>query len=230
LGYYSVAFTYRHVTLDHNCYSPRGTSHFCCPAPTRSLRIGHSPDRTPTYHLEPDCSVRLGGAQLPLQTGSPCIDAGDPTTPPGFDFDHIPTPQGSAVDMGAYEYHTKVESLDVGVRLVVAPIDTVDSGATITPQALVRNYGNVPASSRHLPRRFLLLRLSERFQPRARRLRARVLHYLDRAPRGLLAVRCSTASPGTRTTQRHAVGLGHAAGALYSAWSAINKPVVPTNR
>jgi parallel beta-helix repeat protein len=49
-----------------------------------------------------------------LAAGSPCIDAGDPATPPGFDFDGTPTPQGTAVDMGAYEYHTFDRTRDSG--------------------------------------------------------------------------------------------------------------------
>lgn len=39
-----------------------------------------------------------------LQPGSLCIDAGDPATPPDYDFDGVATPQGLGFDIGAFEY------------------------------------------------------------------------------------------------------------------------------
>jgi len=39
-----------------------------------------------------------------LQAGSPCKDAGDPTTPPQYDIEGIAAPQDAAVDIGAYEF------------------------------------------------------------------------------------------------------------------------------
>jgi len=39
-----------------------------------------------------------------LQAGSPCIDAGDPTTPFRVDLEGISAPQGAGVDIGAYEF------------------------------------------------------------------------------------------------------------------------------
>ena len=41
---------------------------------------------------------------LRLRSGSPAIDRGSPAAPvPAVDFDHVPRPQGAAVDIGAFE-------------------------------------------------------------------------------------------------------------------------------
>jgi len=48
---------------------------------------------------------------------------------------------GQPLDLGAFEQRYTVNSLDVGVQSIVAPVGTVDSGATITPQARVKNLG-----------------------------------------------------------------------------------------
>ncbi|GEM_PF-449499 len=39
-----------------------------------------------------------------------------------------------------------VQVLDVGVKMIVAPTGTIDSGTTVTPQARVRNYGTAAAT------------------------------------------------------------------------------------
>jgi len=39
--------------------------------------------------------------------------------------------------------HDAFPAHDVGARAIVAPVDTVDTGTLVTPQAVVRNFGNV---------------------------------------------------------------------------------------
>jgi hypothetical protein len=88
------------------------------------------------------------GYNFHLQDTSPCIDEGDPTTPPGFDFDGIPTPlagkdgDSAVVDMGAYEYHT-FPYTDVKVEMV-RPRDPEAPGQ-VPVQIKLTNAGEVPA-------------------------------------------------------------------------------------
>ena len=55
-----------------------------------------------------------------LRVGSPCIDAGDPATAPGLDFDGNRVPQDGdgdgavTIDMGAYEYMPAIGVFDTG--------------------------------------------------------------------------------------------------------------------
>lgn len=46
-----------------------------------------------------------------LQITSPCIDAGTLTNAPTMDFDAVSRPQGSGIDIGAYEYITSTNSM-----------------------------------------------------------------------------------------------------------------------
>jgi hypothetical protein len=45
-----------------------------------------------------------GGGDYHLTSGSPAVDAGTSVSAPTTDFDGVPRPQGSAWDIGAYEY------------------------------------------------------------------------------------------------------------------------------
>ncbi len=54
------------------------------------------------------------GWDLRLQAGSPCIDAGTATGAPTTDIIGIVRPQGSGIDMGAYEYPGTPSSIDQG--------------------------------------------------------------------------------------------------------------------
>jgi hypothetical protein len=132
-------------TLDYNCYYPDGGHAFQWGMNEGDFAAYRAATGQDSHGFcQNPLFVDTAAHSFYLQNASPCIDAGDTTTPPGFDMDHIPTPQGAAVDMGAYEYHTFV--LDVGVGRIVAPADTVDSVAAITPQAWVKNYGTAAAS------------------------------------------------------------------------------------
>jgi hypothetical protein len=99
------------VVLDYNCFTssgPTGGYMFQWPAGGHGsfaeykAALGQDAHSIAAAPLFVDTAAR----NFHLQAASPCIDAGDPATTPGFDMDGIPTPQGSAVDMGAYEYHT----------------------------------------------------------------------------------------------------------------------------
>jgi len=87
-----------------------------------------------------------------LQSGSPCIDAGDNNAPGLQEFDLDGKPRildgdgdGIAVvDMGAFEYG--VPAGDVGSVSIDAPPDLIRVGATHTPQATVYNFSKIPAT------------------------------------------------------------------------------------
>jgi len=132
--------------LDYNCYYPDGAAKFSWGG-SGNFAAWQASTRQDGNSISADpCLTDPAGHDFRPTDSSPCIDAGDPTTPPGFDFDGFPAPFGSAVDMGVYEYHTSGESLDVGVYSIAAPTGTLDSGSTITPQAWVVNYGKGAAS------------------------------------------------------------------------------------
>lgn len=50
------------------------------------------------------------GGDFHLQTTSPCIDIGDDTIVPSFDFDRVSRPQGSGYDIGAYEFVSEFDT------------------------------------------------------------------------------------------------------------------------
>jgi hypothetical protein len=57
--------------------------------------------------------VNISAGNYQLQNGSPCIDKGTLAGAPSMDNGDVPRPQGSAVDMGAYEFPQSV---------IIAPI------------------------------------------------------------------------------------------------------------
>jgi len=83
------------AVIDYNCYHNR--------AGTVTGPGEHSITRDPKF-------VDVVGRDFQLQKNSPCIDAGDPDTEPGYDLDGMYRPQDGdengnpIVDMGAYEY------------------------------------------------------------------------------------------------------------------------------
>jgi hypothetical protein len=113
--------------FDYNCYYPDGDSMFYSGGykdlaawKTATGRDTHSIVAAPLF-------VDTAGLNFRLQAGSPCIDAGDPTTPEGFDLAGVATPQRGTVDIGAYELRaTSARTWDTGhdVPLLSTSSDT----------------------------------------------------------------------------------------------------------
>jgi hypothetical protein len=151
-----IEMNYPPDVVDYSCYYPDGTTehgqftwydsadghHFGGFAAWKAGtgQDAHSICADPQFVAPDSHNFRL------QDTTSPCFDAGDSATTPGYDLDGVWRPQVAAADMGAYEYQTSAYDHDVGVTAIVAPTGTVDSGATITPQARVKNYGTSAAS------------------------------------------------------------------------------------
>jgi len=49
--------------------------------------------------------VNYAGQDYHLQSGSPAKDTGTATGAPTHDFNQVTRPQGTATDIGAYEFH-----------------------------------------------------------------------------------------------------------------------------
>jgi hypothetical protein len=99
------------VTLDHNCYFPDGRRAFHWSGtswPNYGYWAQYRAATAQDSHgkLADPLFADAAAGDFRLTASSPCIDAGDPTTPFGVDFENILTPQGPAIDMGAYEYHS----------------------------------------------------------------------------------------------------------------------------
>ena len=89
-----------HNLIEENGVSP---SHCGLPALTQDPKLGVLSENT-------------GATQtIPLQPGSPAINAGDDASCPATDQRGITRPQGSHCDLGAYEYHEKKGSDTTGV-------------------------------------------------------------------------------------------------------------------
>ncbi len=89
--------------VDHNCYTYLGTKYYLN---GHALTFAAFQDSGFDGHgLNTDPFVTdTAKRDFHLTDSSPCIDAGDPATPVGYDPNGIVTPQGSAIDMGAYEH------------------------------------------------------------------------------------------------------------------------------
>ncbi|HEY3451386.1 MAG TPA: choice-of-anchor Q domain-containing protein [Myxococcales bacterium] len=72
-------------------------------------------------------------ADVHLKEGSPAIDTGSPDLAPTVDLEGVPRPQGAAVDLGAYEFHTgPIAYPDGGMGPADAAATAADTG---TPSA-----------------------------------------------------------------------------------------------
>jgi len=83
--------------------------------------------------------VQIGNADYYLGKDSPCIDKGNPTNAPPEDQERIPRPQGSGIDMGAYEYVDPLyctpralftANLETGVAPLEVEFDASSSGGS----------------------------------------------------------------------------------------------------
>jgi len=98
-------------TFDYNCYYPDSESQFFWNG-TAGGNYGNFQDWQDSTNqdshsfIADPLFVDNASQNFRLTASSPCIDAGEPMTPPSLDFELVPTPQGAAVDIGAYEYHT----------------------------------------------------------------------------------------------------------------------------
>jgi len=132
------------TTLDYNCYYPNDSRAFDWGSGSGNFAAyktatGQDSNSICQNPLFVDTSLH----NYHLQGTSPCIDAGDTTTPPGYDFDHFPTPWGRAVDIGAYEYHPFVAYRDV-MTDIVSPRHNEVPGL-VSVEIKLTNLGNVPA-------------------------------------------------------------------------------------
>jgi len=132
------------ITLDYNCYYPDGYASFVWGAGgARSFeeyRTASGQD-SHGFALDP-LFLDMTNHNFRPTSSSPCVDAGDPMTPPGFDFDHVPTPQGAAVDMGAYEYHTFAR---IDVRGEMPKPRFPEAPGRVPVEIKLTNVGEVPA-------------------------------------------------------------------------------------
>ena len=93
------------VILDYNCYYPDGSAAFRWGINGERDFAGHQVFGQDANGMSADpLCVDTASYNFHLTATSPCIDAGDPTTLPGFDIEGVTTPQGAEIDIGAYEY------------------------------------------------------------------------------------------------------------------------------
>jgi hypothetical protein len=129
------------VVADYNCYFPDGAFRWEGGQGSNSFAAYRAATGKDSNGICQDPKF-MAIHNFHLQAGSPCINAGDPATPPGFDLDGIPTPQDSVIDMGAYEHHP-FGYTDVMVD-VVRPQDPEAPGQ-VPVEIKLTNKGEVPA-------------------------------------------------------------------------------------
>ena len=137
------------TVIDYNCYYPDGPYKFYTLAGGYMSFTEYQAFTGQEAHgiLADPLFVDTTAHNFRLGDTSRCIDKGDSATTPGYDFDGVWRPQGAVADMGVYEHvAAPVPVVDVGVTRILAPTGTVDSGATVTPQAWVGNYGSMAAT------------------------------------------------------------------------------------
>jgi len=91
------------TTLDYNCYGASPGAVWL-PGSATFAKYRETTGQDAHAVLSDPAWVDTAAGDFRLTSSSPCINAGDPTTPFGFDINGIAMPQGMAVDIGAYEY------------------------------------------------------------------------------------------------------------------------------
>jgi hypothetical protein len=102
---------------------------YCCTTPMPSSGVGNIAN-------EPDFVYPQGG-NFRLRIFSPCIDVGDNALAVGaVDLDGNPRIVGSAVDIGAYEFHGSVHFVNVNNASPLAPYISWNNAATTIQAAI----------------------------------------------------------------------------------------------
>lgn len=90
-----------------------------------------------------------------LQISSPCIDAGTENNAPYFDFDGITRPQGSAFDIGAFEFVEQIGIIEnTNEEFIVFPNPT--SGKLVVPNTFINNKFQIISSTGAIVRNGIL--------------------------------------------------------------------------
>ena len=92
------------AVLDYNCYGTGSSFHLPDGRNYNFADYQDSTEQEDNSMLADPLFVDSASHNFHLTASSPCIDAGDPTTLPGFDIEGATTPQGAEIDIGAYEY------------------------------------------------------------------------------------------------------------------------------
>ena len=96
------------------------------------------------YHLQSTQGSYHGGAWTPDANISPCIDAGDPTSP----YDNEPEPNGNRINMGAYGSTNQASKSPMATPYVVSCDDSGTEQNTFDLSEDVYCFGgNLPAST-----------------------------------------------------------------------------------
>jgi len=122
-------------TFDYNCYFPANAA-FWYSGSNWGLATWQATSGQDAHSIEANpCVADTGAHDFRLSDSSPCIDAGDPTTPPRYDIEGITAPQDAAVDIGAYEF------CQTGVK--TPPESTSAKKFTIAPNPVSGGFATV---------------------------------------------------------------------------------------
>src|SRR5208283_2532222 len=86
-------------------------------------------------------SLSLANPNFHLQPGSPAINAGVPVTGLATDFDGVPRPEGSAFDIGAYQYVSQGPTMTLSASPASLAFGDVDVGQSRSLTATITNSG-----------------------------------------------------------------------------------------